>query len=158
MLFLDEFTEFRRDAVEGPRRLVLLQVDQQLTEGPRLRVPPELTDPVGPIEVGETEYVQELGACRRAERIETFSDSAFELIGSHGRRLQPSNRRRVYGLALAVANHGPEQVENSSANSESADNQRGKEQISGQCPSTPGASRMPAGDIYGHDDRGDANC
>ena len=99
MLFLDEFTEFRRDAVEGPRRLVLLQVDQQLTEGPRLRVPPELTDPVGPIEVGETEYVQELGACRRAERIETFSDSAFELIGSHGRRLR---RRTVAGFMASL--------------------------------------------------------
>ena len=48
-----------------PRRPVLLQVDQQLAEGPRLRVPPELADPVGAVEVGHPEDVEEFGASSR---------------------------------------------------------------------------------------------
>jgi hypothetical protein len=35
------------------RRLVLLQVDQQLPEGPGLRVPPQIADPISAVEVGE---------------------------------------------------------------------------------------------------------
>jgi hypothetical protein len=38
---------------EDPQRPILLAVDQELGEGPRLRVPPELADPVGSLEVGE---------------------------------------------------------------------------------------------------------
>src|SRR5215207_2747308 len=45
-----------------PERPVLLAVDQQLGEGARLGVPPELADPVGAVEVGEHEDVEELGA------------------------------------------------------------------------------------------------
>src|SRR5512132_1753990 len=37
---------------------VLLAVEQQLSEGPALRVAPELSDPVGPLEVGEQEDVE----------------------------------------------------------------------------------------------------
>jgi hypothetical protein len=36
-----------------PERPVLLAVDQELGECPRLRIPPELADPVGSLEVGE---------------------------------------------------------------------------------------------------------
>jgi hypothetical protein len=42
--------------LQGP---VHLEVDQQLSEGPRLRVSPELTDPIGAVEVGETQDVYE---------------------------------------------------------------------------------------------------
>ena len=38
---------------DGSRRLVLIQVDQQLAEGPRLGVAPELADPIGAAEVGK---------------------------------------------------------------------------------------------------------
>jgi hypothetical protein len=44
---------------EGP---ILLAIDQQLAEGPRLRVPPELADPVGALEAREPEDVEQLGA------------------------------------------------------------------------------------------------
>jgi hypothetical protein len=37
------------------------------------RVAPELSDPVCPLEVGEHQYVEELGAGSRAERVEAFS-------------------------------------------------------------------------------------
>jgi hypothetical protein len=37
--------------------------------GPRLRVPPELADPVGAIEVGEHEDVEQLGTRGRAEGV-----------------------------------------------------------------------------------------
>jgi hypothetical protein len=47
-----------------PRRLVLLQVDQELPEGPCLLSAPELADPIGAVEVGESEDVDELGASR----------------------------------------------------------------------------------------------
>jgi hypothetical protein len=39
-------------------RPVLLAVDQELGEGPTLWVAPELSDPVGPVEVGEHEDVE----------------------------------------------------------------------------------------------------
>jgi hypothetical protein len=43
-------------------RPVLLAVDQQLSEGPALRVAPELSDPVGSLQVREHEDVEKLGA------------------------------------------------------------------------------------------------
>jgi hypothetical protein len=45
-----------------PQRPVLLAVDQELREGATLGVSPELTDPVGPLEVGEHEDVEQFGA------------------------------------------------------------------------------------------------
>jgi hypothetical protein len=62
-------------------------------EGAALRVPAELSDPVGPLEVGQHEDVEQLGAGSRAERVEAFAESALELVGSHGRRLR---RRTVH--------------------------------------------------------------
>jgi hypothetical protein len=44
---------------DGPRRLVLLEVDQQLSEGARLRVTQELADPLGAVEIWEAEDVEE---------------------------------------------------------------------------------------------------
>jgi hypothetical protein len=49
----------------------------------RLWVAPELSDPVGSLEVGEREDVEELGAGSRAEGVEAGSESALGLIGTH---------------------------------------------------------------------------
>ncbi|HEY9470164.1 MAG TPA: hypothetical protein VIQ76_11190 [Propionibacteriaceae bacterium] len=43
------------------KRLVLLAVDQELGERAALRVAPELSDPVGSLEVGQLEDVEQLG-------------------------------------------------------------------------------------------------
>jgi hypothetical protein len=45
-----------------PKRPVLLAVDQEFGEGATLRVAPELSDPVGPLEVGERQDVEQLSA------------------------------------------------------------------------------------------------
>jgi hypothetical protein len=44
-----------------PERPILLAVDQQLGEGAALWVTPELSDPVGSLEVGERQDVEQLG-------------------------------------------------------------------------------------------------
>jgi hypothetical protein len=49
---------------------VLLAVDQWLGEGATFRVAPELSDPVGSLEVGQHEDVEQLGASRRREGLE----------------------------------------------------------------------------------------
>ena len=66
-------------------RPILLAVDQQLGEGAALRVAPELADPVGPLEVGEHQDVEQLGAGSRPEGVQAFTESAFELIGAQMR-------------------------------------------------------------------------
>ena len=48
-----------------PERPILLAVDEELGEGAALWIAPELSDPVGPVEVGEHEDVEELGATSR---------------------------------------------------------------------------------------------
>jgi hypothetical protein len=53
-----------------PKRPVLLAVDQQLAEGLRLRVSPELADPVGPVEVGEHEDMEQFGARSRPKGVQ----------------------------------------------------------------------------------------
>jgi hypothetical protein len=50
-------------------RSILLAVDQQFGEGTALRVAPELSDPVGSLEVGEHEDVEQFGAWSGAERV-----------------------------------------------------------------------------------------
>ena len=72
-----------------PQRPVLLAVDQQLGEGAALRVAPELADPVGPLEVGEHQDVEQFGAGSGTEGVQALSESALEFIGSHGWRLRP---------------------------------------------------------------------
>jgi hypothetical protein len=52
-----------------PERPVLLAVDQELGEGAALRVASELADPVGSIEVGEHQDVEEFGAGDGTERV-----------------------------------------------------------------------------------------
>ena len=66
-----------------PERPVLLAVDEELGEGPRLRVPPELADPVGPLEVGEHQDVEQFGAGSGAEGVQALPESALELAWSH---------------------------------------------------------------------------
>ena len=73
--------------------------NEQLGEGATLRVAPELADPVGLLEVGEHEDVEQLGAESRTEGVETLPESALELIGPHGRRL----RRLTVGARLGHA-------------------------------------------------------
>jgi len=46
----------------GPKGPVLLAVDQGLGEGATLRVAPELADPVGSLEVGQHQDVEQFGA------------------------------------------------------------------------------------------------
>jgi hypothetical protein len=48
-----------------PERPILLAVDQELGEGPALRVGPELADPIGTLEVEEHEDVEQLGTGSR---------------------------------------------------------------------------------------------
>jgi hypothetical protein len=72
---------------------VLLAVDQQLGEGAALRVAPELSYPVGPLEVRQHQDVEQLGAGSRSEGVEALPKSAIKLVGSHGLEATPSNRR-----------------------------------------------------------------
>jgi hypothetical protein len=78
---------------------VLLAVDQQLGEGATLRVAPELSDPVGSLEVGQHEDAEQLGAGSGAEGVQALPESAFELIASYGREATPFHRRPVYRRA-----------------------------------------------------------
>ena len=66
----------------GPNRPVLLAVDEELGEGPTLRVAPELSDPVGSLEVGEHQDVEKLGEGSWAEGVEAGLESALQLIGA----------------------------------------------------------------------------
>ena len=56
-----------------PERPILLAVDQELGEGATLGVAPELSDPVGALEVGEHQDVEQLGAWSRTEGVETLA-------------------------------------------------------------------------------------
>ena len=52
-----------------PERAVPLAVDEKLGERPRLRVPPELSDAVGALEVEQHEAVEQFGAGSGTEGI-----------------------------------------------------------------------------------------
>jgi hypothetical protein len=54
---------------EGP---VLFAVDQELGESATLQVAPELADPVGPLEVGKHEDVEQFGAGSGAKRVQAL--------------------------------------------------------------------------------------
>jgi hypothetical protein len=56
-----------------PECPVFFAVDQELGEGATLRVAPELANPVGPLEVGEHEDVEEFGAGSRTERLQALT-------------------------------------------------------------------------------------
>ena len=53
-----------------PQYPILFAVDQRLAEGAALRVAPELSDPVGSLEVGKHEDVKQLGAGSWAKRVQ----------------------------------------------------------------------------------------
>jgi hypothetical protein len=53
-------------------RQVLLAVDQKLGEGAAFGVAPELTDPVGSLEVGQHQNVKQFGAGDRTERVKAL--------------------------------------------------------------------------------------
>lgn len=73
--------------------LVLLAIDQQLGEGAAPWVGPELTDPLGPLEVGQDEDVEKLGVGSRRDGIETLLEPAFQFIRTHGPETTPLVRR-----------------------------------------------------------------
>jgi len=60
------------------------QSNQELGEGAALWVAPELSDPVGSIEVGQHQDVEQFGAGSRSEGVEAFPESALELIRGQG--------------------------------------------------------------------------
>jgi hypothetical protein len=61
-----------------------LAADQELGEGAALRVAPELSDPVRSVEVGEAKDVDEFGASRRREGLETSPESRLNLLEGRG--------------------------------------------------------------------------
>jgi hypothetical protein len=82
---------------EGP---FLLAGDQQLGEGAALRVAAELADPLGALEVGEHEDVEQFGARSRAERVQARSEAALELAVWFVARVRRRGRpRRLHGRA-----------------------------------------------------------
>ena len=50
-----------------------------------VRIPPELADPVGSLEVGEHQDVEEFGALSGAERVQALAEAALKLLGAHER-------------------------------------------------------------------------
>jgi hypothetical protein len=60
-----------------PGASVFLAVDQEFGEGAALWIAPELSDPVGALEVGEHQDVEELGAGSRTERIQALPEAAL---------------------------------------------------------------------------------
>jgi hypothetical protein len=58
-------------------------------------LPPVRPDPVDPVEVGEHQDVEKLGAGSRTKGVQAFSESALEFVGSHGREATPSNRHSI---------------------------------------------------------------
>jgi hypothetical protein len=67
----------------GPQRPVLLAIDQQLGEGACRRVPPELADAVGTLEVGEHEDVEQLRAGSGAERVQALTELQCAFVRTH---------------------------------------------------------------------------
>jgi hypothetical protein len=63
-----------------PQRPVLLAVDQQLGECTALWVAPELTYPVGSVEVGKHQDVEEFGTGSGTERVQAFAAPSLDLL------------------------------------------------------------------------------
>ena len=64
----------------------------ELSEGAGLGFPQQ--DPIiGPVEVGQHEDVEQLGAGSGAEGVETLAESAFKIIGVHASSNASSNER-----------------------------------------------------------------
>jgi hypothetical protein len=56
---------------------------RRLSEAPSFRVSPEFTDPLGRVEVGEHQDVEELGKSRRRECFETSPQPGLHLLERH---------------------------------------------------------------------------
>jgi len=54
------------------------------SEAPALRVTPELTDPVGSLQVGEHQEAEQLGAGSRPEGVKSLTELTLELLQVHG--------------------------------------------------------------------------
>jgi hypothetical protein len=67
-----------------PEAPILLAVDQELGERPRLRVPPELAEAVGALEVGEHQDVEQLGAGSRTEGVHPIAQDSLDVLQVHG--------------------------------------------------------------------------
>jgi hypothetical protein len=89
---------------DGSERPILLAVDQQLGERTALGVAPELADPVGPLEVGEHQDVEQLGAGSRPHGVEMCPQSALELVGTHGRQATLTGPRVVSSVTGGLVN------------------------------------------------------
>jgi hypothetical protein len=63
-----------------PQRPVLLAVDQEFSEPPALWVASELADPVGPVEVGQYQDMEKLGAGSRSQGIEPFTELPLDVL------------------------------------------------------------------------------
>jgi hypothetical protein len=68
----------------SPKNPVLLAVDQQLAERAGLGVAPVGADPIGSLEVGEHEDVEQLGAGSRTEGDQALTELALDLLQVHG--------------------------------------------------------------------------
>jgi hypothetical protein len=85
-----------------PEASILLAVDQELSEGATLRVAPELSDPVGSLEVREHQDVEELGAGSGTKGPLRRLQPAFEIVGSHlSRSLRLRSRSKAKRAALS---------------------------------------------------------
>ena len=76
-------------------------IDQQLGEGPALRIAPELADPVGALEVRQRQDLEQFGAGSRPEGVQALSE-VFRRSSSSGLiTYRPSllRRRRPVGYA-----------------------------------------------------------
>jgi hypothetical protein len=56
--------------------------------------------PVGPLEVGEHEDVEQLGAGSGTESVQALMYPALKFVGSHGRRLRRRTVARVLDLPV----------------------------------------------------------
>lgn len=78
--------------------------------GAALRMSPELADPVGPLEVGERQDAEQLGAGGRAEGGEALPEAALKFVWSLRCRSQTrtarSGRRPTQDSSLARCDHG----------------------------------------------------
>jgi hypothetical protein len=77
-------TAFRLRAASGRAPPEVVPVDQEFGEGAAPWLAPELSDPVGSLEVGEDQDVEQPGAWSGAERVQTGLESPFDFIWTHG--------------------------------------------------------------------------
>ena len=67
-----------------PERPIYLAVDQQFGEGAALGVAPELADPLGSLEIGKHQDVEQLGAGSGTERVQALTKLSLDLFRPHG--------------------------------------------------------------------------